>query len=138
MTLDEAHLILNAKREESIEQILQVRPLGTGSIAGVSQLVVDHWTGSELRTPVQGKRATGSGTNECARRAGHGDSSAFTLLAVKGCASAGTDRGRAGDSKGGTKGTTGGELETRDEICWQRERGRLRTEGLDRWPGESG
>jgi hypothetical protein len=52
MTVDEAHLILNAKREESIEQILQVRPLGTGSIAGVRQLVVDHWTGSELRTPV--------------------------------------------------------------------------------------
>lgn len=28
MTLDEAHLILNTKREEAVERILQVRPPG--------------------------------------------------------------------------------------------------------------
>jgi hypothetical protein len=39
MTLDEAHLILNTKREEGIEQILQVRPLGLRSIAARANLL---------------------------------------------------------------------------------------------------
>jgi hypothetical protein len=76
--------------------------------------------GLELRTPVQGKRATGSATDKCAEWAGHGDIPAFTLLAVKGGAGTGTDRGRTGDSERGSANT---KLElgliTRDEVCWQ-------------------
>ena len=39
MTLDEAHLILNAKREESIEKILQVRPLSLGLLPARADLL---------------------------------------------------------------------------------------------------
>lgn len=45
MTLDEAHLILNTKRGEAVERILQVRPsVRTLSIAAPSQRFVDRIT----------------------------------------------------------------------------------------------
>jgi hypothetical protein len=57
MTLDEAHLILNAKREESIEQILQVRPLGLGLSPPCANLSL---TTGRIRT-----------TNTCLRQTRH-------------------------------------------------------------------
>jgi hypothetical protein len=96
MTLDEAHLILNAKRGEAVERILQVRPSGLRP-----SLLRANFCLPELRTLVQSQRGGGSVTHKCARGTGRGgDTSAFTLPAVKGGAGTRADRGRTGDCKG--------------------------------------
>lgn len=89
MTLDEAHLILNAKRGDGIEQILEVCPFqfGVGSIRKLKpKFTCPCPRRLELRTPVQGEHATGGAANakRCTWCTGDANASALALLAVKG------------------------------------------------------
>jgi hypothetical protein len=93
MTLDEAHLILNTKRGDGLEQILQVRPFqfGGGSIRKLKpKCTCPCLRRLELRAPVQGEHATGgaANANRCAWCTGDANDSALALLAVKGGAGA--------------------------------------------------
>jgi hypothetical protein len=117
MTLDEAHLILNTKHGEAVERILQVRPSVLPDF--VHRQLRANFCDLELRTLVQSQLSGGSATNKCARRTGR--PSAFTLLAVKGGAGTGADRGRTRDS---TRRTASDGIEiSRDNgvcvVCWQ-------------------
>jgi hypothetical protein len=69
MTLDEAHLILNTKREEAVEQILQVRPfVRTLSIAAPSQLFVTRITNTCSKPTRRWKRHLQTRQGDGARR----------------------------------------------------------------------
>lgn len=84
MTLDEAHLILNLKQGESMEQVLKVwvgrQPFG----------VADRC--AELRAFIRGECTSGRGNGNAT--AGWVCTKELALLAVKGCTGARAYRGR--------------------------------------------
>jgi len=78
MTLDEANLILNVKREQPLEQVLKVRKPSTGSANNLQMYL-------ELRASIQ-SQLTCSPTHT--REGSQGESRpnvTFTLLAIEGC-----------------------------------------------------
>jgi len=105
MTIDEAHLILNAKRGENLEQILRVCPLLRGCSGTKCAISDDLIFPLELRAPIQGKRSTRSAAAESRIKcSGYGNTSAFALPAVKGSTRARTNRSGIEDRhRGATK-----------------------------------
>ena len=94
LTLDEAHLILNAKKEESLEQILAVSAKFSVSFFAFA----DEWWSNfvALRAPVQTEFALGSNHScKASNREACAGEVSLTLPPVKGCPGEGTYRSGA-------------------------------------------
>lgn len=120
MTLDEARLILNLKKEDPAESVLQVRSPETWSSNYSLTRPLVH--SPALRTSLQSQLSSAGATKTCTRNTRDPATSVFTLCPIQGCAGAGANRRRIEGGRATPGIATSTSLASRrviDTVRWQ-------------------